>query len=39
MMTGMIGKEGDLRKRFFKFNIVEDTDLLDHAGLGVPTTR
>ena len=37
MTTEVAGKKGDLRKWFFKFNIVEDKYFLVHAGLVVPT--
>ena len=39
LTTAMAGKKDDLRKWFFKFNIVEDKELLFHVGLIVPATR
>jgi hypothetical protein len=35
----MAGKKDDLRKGNFKFNIVEDKELLVHAGLVVPIAQ
>ena len=39
MMTEMAGKKDDLRKGNFKFNIVEDKELLVHVGFVVPIAR
>ena len=39
LMIAMAGKKDDLRKGIFKFNIVEDKNLLFHEGLVVPISR
>ena len=39
LATEMVGKKDDLRKGNFKFNIVEDKELLVHAGLVVPIAQ
>ena len=39
LTTEMAGKKDDLRKRNFMFNIVEDKELLFHAGLVLPIAQ